>query len=161
MRKLYTMALSNTIQGLLNKFAATQPALQLPGKPASTAGIKLGDVLDGLSQSATDKTVYDFTVLGGAVGAITLPLLLKAGTIVTRIWTDETVTLTSGGSATLALSSGATALVSAAAFTGFAGTTAHNPSAPTKIAADSYLTLTVAVAALTAGQLRVFVEYLK
>lgn len=40
------MALTQAQKDLLNKFADSQPALQEPGKPASEAGIKLGDLLD-------------------------------------------------------------------------------------------------------------------
>jgi len=37
--------LDATTKELLNKFAETQPALNVSGKPAAIAGIKLGDLL--------------------------------------------------------------------------------------------------------------------
>jgi len=39
------MAMTQAQKELLNKFAESQPALQEAGKPASEAGIKLGDLL--------------------------------------------------------------------------------------------------------------------
>lgn len=40
------MALDPKVKKLLNDFSKSQPALQLTGEPAATAGIQLGDLLE-------------------------------------------------------------------------------------------------------------------
>lgn len=153
--------LSSTIQTLLNKFVATQPALQLPNKPAATSGIPLGDLLaSALPKSTSDEATYDFTVNGGTVGAKTLALSLPAGSYVTQVYAFNTTNFTSGGSATIALAFGATALLTATAYNN-ADFTAPSAllAAPVKVTATSSLTMTVAAAALTAGKYRFVVHY--
>jgi len=156
------MSLSAKAKELLNLFSKSQPALQDKDKPAETATILLGDTLSDLSSSETVEATYDFAVLGGAVSALTLDLSLPKGAIVTQLWTDALTALTSGGSATVALSAGADSLLAATAFNDAALTgTDQHLSAPLKLTAGGQLTLTVAAAALTAGKLRVCLAYLK
>jgi hypothetical protein len=51
------MALSASVKTLLNKFSESQPALNLPGEPAATSGIKLGDLIaEAIDDSYTPAT---------------------------------------------------------------------------------------------------------
>lgn len=120
-------------------------------------------VLDAMG-SRMESVLYDFTQDTGAVATLSFGRHLPAGAIVTGVHSDEITVLTSGGSATLQLKAGATALTDALAFdTGFlsAQTQALASSATAiKLAADSELKLTIAAAALTAGKVRFYVRYL-
>ena len=49
------MSMSASIKALLNKFAASQPALQQPGQPAGEGGVKLGDLIEQAEASAASK----------------------------------------------------------------------------------------------------------
>ncbi len=111
-----------------------------------------------------ESVLFDFSVDGGAVGTLEFGRLLPAGAIVKKVTTDEITALTSGGSATLMLKAGATNLLAAAAafdtdFGGI-GELALADAQGVKLAADAELELVIAVAALTAGKVRFFVEYL-
>lgn len=117
------------------------------------------------------KCVYDFTKNGGAIGALNLPddhgnqLILPAGTILVRSFLDVITAPTSGGSATVALSSGegaadvlaATAIASVTGFlTGIQdGTTTHM----IKLTAPRQVQMTIATAALTAGKFNLFLSF--
>jgi hypothetical protein len=126
----------------------------------------------GLGVIGNAKMTYDFAVDGGAVGLITpansptLPInaIILGGTI------DITTTLTSGGSATIAVGLGSGAQVAAlkaalAVASWTAGQLAIIPvfTAATylKVAAATPLTLTVATAALTAGKFDVNLLYVQ
>lgn len=51
------MAFDPVLKKLFNDFANSQPALQIPGKPAGVANPKLGDLLeDALAESAAEAT---------------------------------------------------------------------------------------------------------
>ena len=126
---------------------------------------------------------YDFSVDGGAIGAIplrqTAGIALAAGVRITDVYVVASDLLTSDGSATVtvgnttaaagymadifALVSGAgKASVRAGEVVGdliFDDTNDHQILYSPLVAADLDLNLTVAVAALTAGKLKVFVEY--
>lgn len=156
------MSLSAKARQLLNLFSQSQPALQDKDKPAGAATIFLGDTLEALSSQEVVEATYDFSKLGGAVGALTLGLSLPKGAIVTQLWTDAQTAMTSGGSATVALSAGAEVLKAATAFddASYIGVDQHL-SAPIKLATGGQLTLTIAAAALTAGKLRICLAYLK
>lgn len=114
--------------------------------------------------SLSESVVYDFSVDGGAVGDVSFGRNLPEGALVTKVISDELTTLTSGGSATITLKAGSTALTGAVAFdTGFTGqdNQALASSADAiKIASSSELKITIATAALTAGKVRFFVQYL-
>jgi hypothetical protein len=109
--------------------------------------------------------VYDFAVHGGAVGAIDLGISVPAGTIILDGIYDVVDALASGGAATIALKVEGTGDVLAAAAIGTAGTEGLHDVVPDGTAAkaikateDRKVTLTVAVAALTAGKLYGFLR---
>jgi hypothetical protein len=111
-----------------------------------------------------ESVLFDFAEDGGAVGQISFGRLLPAGAIVKRVTTDEITALTSGGSATLMLQAGSTDLLAAAAafdtdFGGIGELTLADAQG-VKLAAAAELNLDIAVAALTAGKVRFFIEYL-
>lgn len=111
-----------------------------------------------------ESVLYDFSSDTGAIGTVSFGRNLPAGAIVTRVFSDEQTALTSGGSATVQLKVGTTELTGAIAFdTGFAGldSQALDSSAEAiKVATESELNIAIAAAALTAGKVRFFVEYL-
>jgi hypothetical protein len=162
-QELYKMALSALSKRILNKFSETAVALR--NKDAVSPEpqqLPLGDVMDGMTQAVVDAASYvAVTATTGAVGAHALPIILPVGAIVTRLWTDEVANVTSGGSATVAISVGAQSLVAAQDFVDFVGAQEQALAAPVKITSEAALTLTVAVAALTGGKLNVYIEYMK
>ena len=121
------------------------------------------------------KGVYDFSVQGGAIGAIALydpvfgkavPLNIPANFIIWECLIDVITAPTSGGSATIAFNSGQTtadllAATAIASITGFVagipvGTAASAIKVPsTQAQPGSAVTITVATAALTAGKFNV------
>ena len=111
-----------------------------------------------------ESVLFDFTNDAGAVGSINFQRQLPAGAIVVRVLSDELTALTSGGSATVQLQCGAVDLTDALAFdTDFTGldTQALASSAQAiKISTAADLQIDIAVAALTAGKVRFFIEYL-
>lgn len=106
---------------------------------------------------------YSFSADGGAIGTYSFNRNLPAGAIVTNIYSDEIAVLTSGGSATLQLKCGSQNLTGAIAFdTGFASAQSQalaSSATAIKISAESELNLAVAGAALTAGNVRFYVEF--
>ncbi len=117
------------------------------------------------SKKYTAKVTYDFGVDAGATGATTLAIneKLPVGAIVTDVVTDERTAFTSGGSATVQLLSGAISLFDAVAFdTGFTGIDTHTLSASEgiKITASADTVMTIATAALTAGVVDFYIEYI-
>ena len=116
--------------------------------------------------------VYDFSVLGGAVGTIALldrfgeKAKLPAGAIIKSVLINVETAATSGGLATLAFSSeGAADLKAATAVASFSGD-ALLDGVPDNTAANAILltaerniSLVVAVAALIAGKVHVFCDY--
>jgi hypothetical protein len=111
-----------------------------------------------------ESSVYDFSSDAGAVGTISFGRHLPAGAVVTRVFSDEQTALTSAGSATVQLKAGSTNLTDALEFdTGFAGVQSQelaSSATAIKVAAESELNIAIAGAALTAGKVRFFVEYL-
>lgn len=118
------------------------------------------------------KGVWDFAVDGGAVGQINLKddkgniIVLPVGAIVTKCYLDIITTLTSGGSATIAVGSQASGdLKAATAVASYSAGLLASDAVGTvatmkKIAtSDKPLRLDIAVAALTAGKAKVFVEF--
>lgn len=108
-----------------------------------------------------DSVLWDFSSDGGAVSTISMGRLIPNGAIVTKVILHEITSVTSGGSATLQVLAGATALTDAIAVASIATGVPALASSATAIplAADSELKLAIAVAALTAGKLRMLVEY--
>ena len=104
---------------------------------------------------------WDFAVDGGAIASYASGRKLPAGSIVTRVWSDEeTATLTAND---IDLLAGATALVSAVDFTSDAGFQARaldGSADGIKLAVESELTMVINTPAATAGKIRWFVEYI-
>jgi hypothetical protein len=111
------------------------------------------------------KATYDFATDGGAVGAITpaINAQIPDNAIITSAWTDVRTNMTSGGSATVALAAGGVTIKAATAFDdgAYTGLDMHINNAPAKCSASGNITFTVATAALTAGVVDIYVEYLQ
>jgi hypothetical protein len=110
-----------------------------------------------------ESVLYDFSQDGGAVGTISFGRFIPSGAIINKITSDEITALTSSGSATVTVKAGSTSLTAALAFdTGFAGIgdAALTDTDGLKLSADSELKITIGTAALTAGKLRLYVQYL-
>lgn len=155
------MGISASVKKLLNDFGLSQPSLRDATKPYPASQLKLGDTLDALSAMDSTSVTYDFAVHGGSIGAKTMTLAFPKGSIITRVWTDELTALTSGGAATIALKVGAQDLRAAAAYAVYAGVVEHVASLPVKLTASGKLDVTIAGAALTAGKVKIYVEWLK
>lgn len=116
------------------------------------------------------KCVYDFSVLGGAVGTIGLlddlgnKAILPANAIITRAFIKGVTALTSGGAATVAVEVEAAAdLRAATAFGSVTGLLEGVPvgSAATMVTltAQRQVSAVIAAAALTAGKFNVYLEF--
>jgi hypothetical protein len=113
-----------------------------------------------MAKLKTIKSVYDFSNQGGAISAITLPVAIPTGSVVTRVFIKNVTNATSGGSATIAVALGGVAVKAATAFDNASFTTAnilYSSGEVTSTAAA--LTLTIADDALTAGKYEFIVEY--
>ena len=110
------------------------------------------------------KATYSFATDGGAVSTITpaVNALVPKNAIITQAWTDARTSMTSGGSATVALACGGVTIKSATAFdnAAYVGIDNHITSGA-KTSAAGYITFTVATAALTAGVVDIYVEYIQ
>lgn len=149
------MAVTKKIKKLMNTFMGAGQAAQL------------GSALQ--SQKGHLCALYDFSVQGGAQGSIDLDnaylkaVTLPANAIVTSVWAEELTNVTSGGSATVTLNAGSTALTGDTAIASFSGITAvtlAGSAAGIKVSADSDLKITIGTADLTAGKIRFHVEYM-
>jgi hypothetical protein len=136
----------------------------------SSGVIKRGDFMT-IQAKQVLRGLYDFSVLGGAIGAIILKdedgtnLVIPSKAIVTSVYIDVITAPTSGGSATIALGANTTtdfkAATAIASYTGIvAGVPVGTAATAVKMTADRNITATVAVAALTAGKFYVMVEYI-
>lgn len=110
------------------------------------------------------KVTYDFDVHGGAVGDIPLDFELPANAVIVNGFVDEVEDLTSDGSATIAIKAESAAdLKAATAIASYTGRVALIPvgtaATSVKTTEARVLTLTVAVAALTAGKMNIFLDY--
>lgn len=116
------------------------------------------------------KAQFDFSVLGGAQGSVTLKdedgadATLPSGAIITRVWIDSITDPTSGGAATVALSSeGAADLLAATAIAGITGIIEGLPDGTAaqmiKLTAAREIVAVIATADLTAGKFNVFIEF--
>lgn len=112
---------------------------------------------------------YDFSVDGGSVGSITLSSKAgKAGLPLNAVITDIailcTASFTSGGAATVSVgnSSSATAYSAATAIAGMtSGALVTSTGVPNVVGAanEQDVKVAIAVAALTAGSLKVMIQY--
>lgn len=108
---------------------------------------------------------YSFAVDGGAVGVIALSGAtgIPSGAIVTRSWIEVTTAPTSAGAATISVGvEGAADIQAAAAISGapWSTTGVKTGSATFKTTAARDVSITIGIAALTAGVFRVYVEYI-
>lgn len=117
------------------------------------------------------KVYYDFSLVGGAVGTVALkdangkqPYLPK-GAIVRDCIIDTITALTSGGSATVALGTGASGadLKAALGYASYTGRVACIPvgtaATAIKLTSNVQPTATIAAAAVTAGKLAILINY--
>jgi len=108
------------------------------------------------------KATYDFDTHGGATGDdLGLGVVIPKGAIITRVIGSVNIAFDSGGSATVAINIGDTEVNAATAYdhADYTGVDEHFTTL-TKLSADSVVNLDIAVAALTAGNYDIFVEYL-
>jgi len=111
------------------------------------------------------KAIWDFSVDGGAVSTISLGEVLPKNAIIQEVFADVLTACTSGGSATLQLKAGTTALIDATAYdSGFDATgpdeyALASSATAIKLSAASELKLAIATAALTAGKVHFMVQY--
>lgn len=117
------------------------------------------------------KCVYNFAVDGGALGAHTLKdeqgkaCVLPNKAVVRDVLVDVLTAPTSGGAATISLGAGVSAVnfkaaTAIASYTGLvAGIPVGSAATAIKLAADQSPSMTIAVAALTAGKFNVHIQY--
>lgn len=128
----------------------------------------LGTELNGMGNQL--KAIYDFSVSGGAIGDIALldsegnAATLPSGAIITKVLVDVITAPTSLGAATVALKAQTAAdLLAATAKASVTGLLDGVPVATAatsiKLTADRQVYATVAVAALTAGKINVFINW--
>lgn len=155
----------------LKGFNGVSPAntKNLLQKMNSTAQlVRLGSILQG--QVGVIRCTYDFAIQGGAIGTVNLRdpdnalATLPDKAIITQVFIDEVTNVTSGGSATIALGANTTTdLLGATAIASFTGVIAGVPTGTAatmvKLTAARTLTATIGTAAITAGKLNVFVQY--
>lgn len=136
------------------------------GGPAGAGAVAGQVIIDGVRLA---RARYSFAVDGGAVGLITLAqsdVIPKNAIIIGGGILDATTAFTSGGSATVAAGtsagSSASSLLAATAVASMTGLLALVPTnaVPIRLSADGTITLTVAVAALTAGIADITVPYI-
>ena len=157
------MALTARQRLLLNKVGKSQVAFTDPDMPAASSAIPLGDIIENVSDAVVNAGSYSFGVSGGAVGVFATGISIPANAIITRLWTRAITAFDSAGLATVAIKVGSQTLKAATAFddAAYVGVDAQTLSAPVLVSADSDVTLTVADAALTDGEYRVIVEWIK
>lgn len=127
-------------------------------------------ILEGTGRLKTVRGEYDFAADAGAVSTITLrgDNSIPAGAVILGGYLEVDTALTSGGAATVAVNSeGAGDLLAAAAVSGAPWSTTGRKSiipvftgvSTVKTTVVRSLTITIAVATLTAGKFRVVVVY--
>lgn len=118
-----------------------------------------------IRQENTAIATYDFTKDGGAVGTVTFPLKLPSGAIVKRVFFDNVTSASSLGAATIgfSLQSSGDLKATNTAYTSWTGRLAGIPDDTTtnmiKLTAQRTLTMSIGTAALTAGKIKAFIEY--
>tara|TARA_R110000737_G_scaffold340986_1_gene364349 strand:+ start:185 stop:556 length:372 start_codon:yes stop_codon:yes gene_type:complete len=118
-----------------------------------------------ITRTYIGRCQYDFDIDGGAAVVITPAnnFNLPIGAMIIGAWTDIKTTLASDGSATIAIAAAGTVIKAATAFdnASYVAIDAHlaRTSAALTTAAGP-VTFTVATAALTAGKVDIYVEYI-
>jgi len=118
------------------------------------------------------QAVYDFSVEGGAVSTIGLKdvfgnkAILPSGALIKKVIIHVETALTSGGAATIAVDSeaaadlkGATAVATYALAANLDGIPDGAAANIVRLTADRQISIAIAVAALTAGKMHIFVDY--
>lgn len=161
------MALSDKVKELLNKFADSQIALNIPSLPADQSKIQLGDLLDeahGAIRSAS--VIYDVARDGGTNGEsyVIKGHDIPSGAIITRAWIAENVALAGGVGASLDVKAGSVSLSQGAqliaAFAGINEAKADFAAVIPAVAGGSSISIDVSGADVTAGQLLITFEYI-
>lgn len=139
--------------------------------PNMMAKHQLGTVLQKNRVHVAAAT-YDFSVLGGAVGAITLrgdngqPVVIPNKAVIVGCIIDVQTPATTSASGTISLSTGQTAAdlkaaTAAASYTGLVACVPVGTAATAiKITADRTMVAAIATGAITAGKFTVFVQYI-
>jgi len=111
----------------------------------------------------TARATYDFSVDGGAVSTIvpSNSAIVPDNAVITNVYHVTTTALTSGGSATLALTAGGITLNAAVAFDNadYADEAVILNEVNDKTTSSTGIQFVIATAALTAGVVDVYVEY--
>ena len=110
-----------------------------------------------VGSAKTVSALYDFSVQGGAVGAIDLGVAIPDNAIILEVIADELTNIVGGGTGT-ELQVGSVA-VSATDVHLVSGVAVISPAAPVKITTPGNLELQVVTSAITAGKVRFFVRY--
>lgn len=151
-----------------DSFVATTSTDWPAGAPTTVSGA-LDQLATGNNKGQLVKVTYDFSVDGGTVGNKSLALTLPNKAVVVRAGYHVLTTFTSGGAATVAVKLGAQASGDIIGSTPIAfgtltaGTFADGDvlsfATAKKTTAARIITFTIAGAALTAGKLDIFVEW--
>jgi hypothetical protein len=163
-----------------NTLATTNPPMSDPlnrGQITSDDGNIWISAIGGSTPRAWAKVntvasaIYDFDVDGGAVSTIDLDVDLPDNATITRAWYEVLTAPTSAGAATIAFSTAKAAneIVTATAYNdavfalgyhdAIPDGTAANFTTKTTNAAGTQLEMTIGTAALTAGKIRLWAEY--
>ena len=120
-----------------------------------------------ITRTYIGRCQYDFDIDGGAADTVITPannFNLPIGAMIIGAWTDIKTTLASGGSATIAIAAAGTVIKAATAFdnASYVGIDAHlaRTSAALTTAAGPVTFTTAGSAALTAGKVDIYVEYI-
>jgi hypothetical protein len=115
---------------------------------------------EAVTDASDGDTGFTFAVDTQGVTAINLGYAFEEDAIVTKVMSHELTNVTSGGSATVAVRAGSTALVAATAIASFTGVVNHTLSgsaAGIAVSKGDQLNIDVEVAPLTAGKVRFYV----
>ena len=122
-------------------------------------------ILDNLKGCGAD--IYDFAVDGGAVGTIELDLAIPDNSIITGAYVDVLTDPASAGSATIALGLntntdllGPTAIASVTGVLNLMPGIADLPIEQFKLTAERKPKVTIAAAALTAGKMAIYLDWI-
>lgn len=161
---IFTLLLAMSAQAHLTDAEKLVIKNNIPGAQAAKLHTRVSRTLNSI------KLIYDFSKVGGAVGDIKLKtsdgdtFKLPAKAIIRRVLIDTVTAPTSGGSATIALKAvSAGDLKAAAAFGTYTGLLdgipAFSAATSIKTSAEIEPVITIGTAALTAGKIVVFMEY--
>jgi len=137
------------------------PSRTAPGKYPRKMNKREAGVLGKFAKQIA-TFIYDYSVDGGAIATYSSGVQLPANAVVTNVYSDEQTNITSAGSPTLQVLAGSTALTDAELKAAFAGTQSRalaSSATAIKVSSASELKLDVTTAVLTAGKLRVAVEF--